>query len=89
MKLKKKSIKKRNKKTNNLIQLGLTCQSCNPGHVIRITPQKKNKKNYETQFSINSILKDKIEKKISIKKNLNQPGLNNQTCDLNNETEIT
>jgi hypothetical protein len=86
--LKKNQLKK-DKKTNNSIQLGLTCQNCNPGHVIRITPYKKIKKTYETQFSINSILKDEIEKKISIKKNLSQPGLTSQTCDLNNETEIT
>jgi hypothetical protein len=29
--IEKKSIKKRDKKTNNLSQLGLICLSCNPG----------------------------------------------------------
>jgi len=36
MKLKKKSIKKKDKKTTSS-QLGLTCQNCNPGYVTGIT----------------------------------------------------
>jgi len=49
----------------------------------RITPLRINKKNYETQFSSNTILKDEIEKK-SIekekkKKDPSQPNLTLQT----------
>jgi hypothetical protein len=65
VKLKKESIKKKDKK-NYLSQLVLTCQTHNLNYKIRITSYKANKK-YETQFPTNLILNDKIKKK-SIKK---------------------
>jgi len=40
----------------------LTCQTCNLGNEIETTPQNANKKKCETQFPINSMLRDKIEK---------------------------
>jgi len=50
-----------------LSQLGLFYQTCNLGHEIGITSEKKTKINYEAQFATNLILKDEIKKK-SIKK---------------------
>jgi len=59
MKLKKKNDKK-NSKAIELIH--------NLDHENVTNPYKVNKKIYETQFSINLILKDKVKKKKSIKK---------------------
>jgi len=42
-------------------------------------PYKVNKKIYETQFSINLTLKDKVEKKNQLKNNISQPRLIYQT----------
>jgi hypothetical protein len=54
-----------------LSQLGLFYQTCNLGHEIGITSEKKTKINYEAQFATNLILKDEIEKKINKKKRCN------------------
>jgi hypothetical protein len=55
--------------------------------------EKPNRKqieiNYETQFSINMVLKDKIEKKNNTKNNSSHPSLTHQTHDMNYEMEIT
>jgi hypothetical protein len=47
----------------DLVEHELTCQICLLGHETVII-----KTNYKTQFSINPILKDKIEKKSITKK---------------------
>ena len=47
----------------DLVEHKLTCQICLSGHETVII-----KTNYKAQFSINPILKDKIEKKINYKK---------------------
>jgi hypothetical protein len=47
----------------------LTCQIYDPNHETMITSYKKIKTNYESQLSINPILKNEIEKKINKKKN--------------------
>jgi hypothetical protein len=65
--LKKKLKKVKNKK--HLSKLKLTCQTCNPYHVIEITHRKHIETNYKTQFLINPMLKDDIAKK-SIRKGL-------------------
>jgi len=60
MKLEKKSINKKDKKDLN--KPVWTCQIHNSDHEIEIAPWEGNKKNYEAQFPINTILKDKIKK---------------------------
>jgi len=42
--------------------------TCDPGHETMITPQKVNKKNY-----VNSMWKDELKKKYSIKKRPKKP----------------
>jgi len=63
MKLKKNQCKKRLKKDQ--YQSELTFHTCDRGHETGITEKK-----YKTQFLINSILKDKIKKKINFKRNI-------------------
>jgi hypothetical protein len=45
-----------------LDQHGLTYRTRNSSHEISINPIKKTKINYKIQFSINTMLKDKIKK---------------------------
>ena len=52
-----KSKKKTKKQRNPVNQ-----PTCKLGHKIEKNSQKTNKKNYNAQFSTNSMLKDKIEK---------------------------
>jgi hypothetical protein len=58
-------MKLKKRPRNNSGQLMLTYQAYNPGFETKITQIKTN---YEVQFSINPILKEKIKKKL-IKKN--------------------
>jgi hypothetical protein len=60
---KKNQCKKRLKKDQ--CQSELTFHTCDPGHETGITEKK-----YKTQFLINSMLKDKIKKKINFKKKI-------------------
>jgi len=65
MKLEKKSINKKNKK--DLSKPDWTCQIHDSDHEIEIALWEGNKKNYEAQFRINTILKDKIKKQLFLK----------------------
>jgi hypothetical protein len=88
---KKNQLKKDQK--NNSSQLGLICQTRDPGD--EIDPKEKKSKqimNYEVQLSINLVLKDKIEKQMIKKKQKNdsdQPKLTHHTHDSIHEMKIT
>jgi hypothetical protein len=60
-----------------------------PDRETMITLYKINQNNYEVQFSINPMLKDKIEKKNQLKNDLSQTKIICQTLDLGHETGIT
>jgi len=62
VKLKKNQLKK--DKKNEPIQLKSTCQTRDPSHEIEITPNKANKKNYETDIN-NIELKNNLKNKQS------------------------
>jgi hypothetical protein len=67
----------------------LTHQTHDLSHETKIAILKVNWNNHETQFSINPMLKDKIEKKNQLKKNLSQPRSTHQIRDPGHRTEIT
>ena len=62
MKLKKNIKLKKDKKPKLTL---LTRKTHNTSHKTMITLQKAHKKNYEAQFSIYSMLRDKVENKIN------------------------
>ena len=72
---KKKLIKK-----NYSSQSRLTCQTRGLDHEMWIISRKHTKVNCEAQFLINSVLKDKIKKKLIKKNYSSQSGL---TCPFN------
>jgi hypothetical protein len=65
----------KNKIKKNQLKRGKTntYHTCDPGHKTVITPYKANKNNYKSQFTINLMFKDEIEKKknIQLKKEKN------------------
>ena len=64
--IEKKLIKKKDKKNKQLNSTWVNLSKLQPGSCDKDNSIEK--KNYETQFSINSILKDEIEKKYQLKK---------------------
>lgn len=55
-------MKKNKKNLPRSTRVNLSNQTNNLGYEIKITPWKKNKKNYEDQITTNPVLKDEIKK---------------------------
>lgn len=84
-------LKKKRQKTNSS-KLKLAWQTCESGCEIEITPQKANKKNYNTQFPIIQIQNDEINEKSINKKDKKtpeNPGTSAKPCKLDYTNEIT
>jgi len=83
-------LKDKIKKNNYPSRSKLICQTYNPGHEIRITPKKANKKIMKSNFPTNSILKDKKKKNNSGQFELtySTQELNYSTQDLSHETKM-